>query len=108
VFGGSLDIATSPETLAIIKNAVAQGKVVAGQLGGTDDFYYAGVLEGKQYAYVEDVSAAFPGGIYKGDGVVQDGKIITGGVCPYMARMTGKTDTTAELTQKFIDALKLQ
>jgi putative intracellular protease/amidase len=99
---------TSAETLAIIKAAVAQGKVVAGQLGGVDDLYAAGVLDGKQYAYFDDVSDYLPNAIYKGQGVVQDGKIITGGVCPYMARQTAKKDTTAELTQKFIDALKLQ
>jgi putative intracellular protease/amidase len=98
---------TPPETLAIIKDAAAQGKVIAAQLGGVSDLFYAGVLEGKQYANIEDVSAQYPGSIFKGDGVVQDGKIITGGICPFMARATGKTDTTAVLTQKFIDALKL-
>jgi putative intracellular protease/amidase len=103
-----LEVASSPETLAIIKDAVAQGKVIAGQLGGVYEFYQAGVLKGKQYAYVEDNSSYFPDSIYKGEGIVQDGKIITGGVCPEMAKLTGKTDTTAELTQKFIDVLKLQ
>ena len=101
-------VATSPEALALIKDAVAQGKVVAAQLGGVFDLYQVGVLEGKQYAFVDDPSEYWTGSIYKGDGVVQDGKIITGGVCPFMARDTGKKDTTVELTQKFIAALKLQ
>ncbi|HMD90020.1 MAG TPA: DJ-1/PfpI family protein [Anaerolineaceae bacterium] len=100
--------ATSIETLMIIKNAVAQGKVIAAQYGGVDDFYTAGVLKGKQYAYDEDNSVNYPDAIYKGEGVVQDGNIITGGICPYVAKTTGKPGTTAELIQKFIDALKLQ
>ncbi len=105
----NFNIQTSAGTLALIKDAVAQGKVVAAQLGGVRDLYQAGVLAGKQYAYFEDGSAGyFKGAIYKGTRVVQDGKIITGGICPYMARDTGKKDTTDELTQKFIEALKAQ
>ena len=103
-----LSVNSSAETLALIKDAVAQGKVVAAQLGGVAELYQAGVLAGKQYAIIADASGLAPGAIYKGEGVVQDGKIITGGVCPYMAQTMGKTDTTAELTQKFIDVLKLQ
>lgn len=45
------------------------------------------------------------GGIYKGTGVVQDGNIITPGTRPYIARDTGRTDGTPELTKKLIDAL---
>jgi putative intracellular protease/amidase len=105
--GRDMAVMPSPETLALVKDAVAQGKVIASQLGGVDDLYQAGVMEGKQYAFVEDASGYFPKAIYKGIGVVQDGKIITAGVCPEMAKIMGLKDTTAELTQRFIDALKL-
>jgi hypothetical protein len=43
--------------------------------------------------------------VYSGDGVVQDGNIITSEICPYMAVAIGKPDGTTELTRKLIDAL---
>ena len=46
-----------------------------------------------------------PGAIYKGNGVVQDGNIVTSGSCPFGAKMAGSKDGTPELTQKFIDLL---
>ncbi len=100
------DNTTSPATLALIKDAVAQGKVVAAQFGGVVDLYQAGTLAGKQYTFFSDLSTEWTDAIYKGKGVVQDGNIITGGVCPYLARENTEQDTTVELTQKFIDALK--
>ncbi len=104
----NFEVDTSPATLALIKDAAAQGKVVAAQFGGVIDLYNAGVLAGKQYAFFDDPSENVKNAIYKGKGVVQDGNIITGGVCPYMARDSGEKDTTVELTQKFIDTLKAQ
>ena len=39
-------------------------------------------------------------------GVVQDGNIITSGICPAVAKYNAPvTDETPELTQKLIDAL---
>ncbi len=104
----NFEVDTSPATLALIKDAAAQGKVVAAQFGGVIDLYNAGVLAGKQYAFFNDPSEDVKDALYQGTGVVQDGNIITGGVCPYMARESGEKDTTVELTQKFIDALKAQ
>jgi hypothetical protein len=46
------------------------------------------------------------GAIYSGRDVVQDGNIITSGVCPYIKQMRGWPDGTAELTQKLIAELK--
>jgi putative intracellular protease/amidase len=97
----------APEDIAVIKKAVAQGKLVAAQMGGIYVLDKAGVLQGKQIAILEENNVDFPDAIYKGEGVVQDGNIITGGICPYMAMVTGKKDTTIDLTQKFIDTLKL-
>lgn len=45
-------------------------------------------------------------GIYRGNGVVQDGNIITSGICPMMAKLTGVQDGTARLTQKLIQEIK--
>ena len=93
------------EALEIAKKAVAQGKPVAAQVGGVALLGMAGVLEGKQFALFDELKSLVPGGIHKGQGVVQDGNIITSGICPYMAQGTGNPDGTAELTQKLIDAL---
>ena len=97
----------SPELVAIIEQAVAQGKPVAAQVAGVVTLAAAGGVNGKQYAFMEDLGAYFPEGVYKGTGVVQDGNIITSGTCPRMARETGRTDGTPELTQKFIDSLAI-
>lgn len=93
------------EALEIAKQAVAQGKPVAAQIGGVATLGIAGVLDGKQFAGLAGMASAFPKGIYQGAGVVQDGNIMTSGNCPYMAKMTGMKDGTPELTQKLIDTL---
>jgi protease I len=99
------DSPVSEATLEIIKNANEQGKLIAAQTGGVESLYWAGVLKGKEYAYPEEIEGLSTGSIYKGEGVVQDGNVITGGICPFMEKLCGKKDTTIELTQKFIDAL---
>ncbi|MCX6031361.1 MAG: DJ-1/PfpI family protein [Chloroflexi bacterium] len=94
-----------PEAVRIAKEAVAAGKPVAAQVGGVTILDAAGVLDGKKFAMVADMKDVISRGSYVGEGVVQDGKLITSGVCPYIAKFTGKPDGTAELTQKFIDLL---
>ena len=74
-----------PEGTAIIKEAVAKGKPLAAQTGSVILMSQAGVLKGKKYALAKGWPA-IEGAIYSGDGIVQDGKIITSGVCPYMAK----------------------
>jgi putative intracellular protease/amidase len=81
-----------PDAVEIVKKAAVQGKPVAAQDAAVEILLKAGVLGGKQYAY-------------KGMGAVQDGNIITAGSCPYMAETPGNPDTTAELTQKFINSV---
>jgi putative intracellular protease/amidase len=100
-----MDLPPPAEAVRIATEAVAQGKPVTAQNGGVVTLSAAGVLNGKQFALLEDPGAYMPGGIYKGTGVVQDGNIITSGTCPYMAKMTGMTDGTPELIQKLIDSL---
>jgi putative intracellular protease/amidase len=94
-----------PEAFRVAKEAVEQGKPVAAQVGGVVTLGAAGVLDGKQFALSRRLRPLVPGGVYKGYGVVQDGNIITSGVCPYIATHWGRPDGTLELTQKLIDSL---
>ena len=83
----------SPLAISIVKQAVAKGKPVAAQTGSVYILAEAGVLKGKRYAYLQDRfnpqpphkrDWRFEGAIYSGPGVVQDGMIITSGICPFM------------------------
>lgn len=100
----------SPETLDVVRKAFAEGKWIAAQNYGVMVLFQAGIMNGKQFAMSEtDVgNAAGFKGVYKGEGVVQDGKIITAGICPYMEIVEGEKGTTIELTQKFIESLGSQ
>lgn len=93
------------EAVEIAKQAVAQGKPVAAQVGGVVTLGIAGVLDGKEFGLPYEMAGLVPNGIPKGAQVVQDGNIITSGACPYGAKNFGVQDGTPELTQKFIDAL---
>ena len=93
----------------LVKQAVAQGKPVAAQFGGILTLNAAGVLDGKHFTYVEQGKSLITAknAIYDGEGVVQDGKIVTSSNCPFMEKQMGKPDGTTELTQKFIAELAL-
>jgi putative intracellular protease/amidase len=97
-----------PEPLRVAQKAAALKKPIAAQVHGTFALSIAGVLDGKQYALASELNdiGLVPNGIYKGEGIVQDGNIFTSGICPFMARLTGKPDGTKELMQKFIDYIK--
>lgn len=90
------------QAVEMVKQAAAQGKPIAAQHGSIHTLARAGLLAGKRYAMG---LAVFPEGIYSGTGVVQDGVVITSGICPELARETGKPDGTAELTRKLIAAV---
>ena len=104
----------SPAAVSIVKQAVAKGKPVAAALGSVYILAEAGALKGKRYAFVDDPSnpkppnqkdSRFEGAIYSGRGVVQDGMIITSGICPAMGGAMGMRDGTPELTRAFIAKL---
>jgi len=106
----------SPEAVAIVKKSLADGKPVAAAANATIILAEGGILKGKKYAYATDplnpgkewpkrTDQRFQGGIYSGAGVVQDGKIITSGVCPTLDKLGLGKNETVELTQKFIAAL---
>jgi transcriptional regulator GlxA family with amidase domain len=93
------------KSVEIVKTAIAQGKTIAAQDYGVYILALAGALNGKKYAISSEEKDLIYGGIYQGEGIVQDGNIITSGVCPLLTKLTNKTDGTNKLTQKFIDAL---
>jgi putative intracellular protease/amidase len=105
----------SPEAVAVVKKALADGKPVAAAANSSIILAEAGVLKGKKYAFLVDplkttetrkrTDPRFIDAIYSGPGVVQDGKIITSGVCPNLERVYAMQNGTVELTQKFIAAM---
>jgi len=105
----------SPEAVAIVKKALSDGKPVAAAANSSIILAEAGVLKGKKYAFLVDpltttetrkrTDPRFIDAIYSGPGVVQDGKIITSGVCPNLERVYAMQNGTVELTQKFIAAM---
>jgi putative intracellular protease/amidase len=104
-----------PVAVAIVKQAAAQGKPIAAQFGAVQILAEAGILKGKRYAFMFDPLSPrlgpqkdprFVDAIYSGMDVVQDGNIITSGICPYVGASRGIPDGTAELTQTLIAELK--
>ena len=106
----------SPEMVKTIKDVVAKGKPIAASNGGVTVLGKAGVLKGRKFAFGKDPSEPeakdyfditdLEGATYSGTGVVQDGKIITGGACPSSEVNHGVQNKTFELTQTFIAAIK--
>jgi putative intracellular protease/amidase len=102
------DTVVTSDEINFVKKVVNEGKPLAAQLGGVYVLAKAGILNGRKYALIEDASMSptFKGGIYSGRGVIQDGIIITSGVCPAMAKEKGYPDGTEMLTQTLIAAIK--
>jgi putative intracellular protease/amidase len=105
----------SQESVALIKKALSEGKPVAANANSGIVLAEAGVLKGKKYAFVRDplkttevfktTDPRFADAIYSGPGVVQDGKIITSGVCPFIEMGWGMENVTLKLTRTFISEL---
>lgn len=89
------------------KEVAGKGKPIAAQAGGVVILAKAGLLNGKKYALGADGGndPDFKGGIYSGTGVVQDGNLITSGVCPWIAKESGMADGTERLTKTLIDLI---
>jgi putative intracellular protease/amidase len=98
------------EVVAFVKNISIEGKPMAAQTLSVADFAKAGVLVDKKYAFTIDPDLneypEFKGGIYSGEGVIQDGNIITSGTCPWKTRKYDKPDGTRKLTELFIKAIR--
>ena len=106
--------AISPEVIAIVKKALSSGKPVAANGNAPSILAEAGVLKGKKYSFMRDplkptaTASAFPAfkdAIYSGSGLVQDGPIITSGVCPNIEKTRGMENGTVKLTNAFIAAV---
>ena len=105
----------SPEAVVVVKKALTDGKPVAAAANSSIILAEAGVLKGKKYAFLVDplktpetrkrTDPRFIDAIYSGPGVVQDGKIITSGVCPNLERVYAMENGTIKLTQTFIAAI---
>jgi len=101
----------TPETVAVIKKALADGKPVAAPMSAITILAGADLLKGKKYAFFDDPlkrqppDLRFTDAIYSGRAPVQDGKIITSGGCPATERYLGVQNRTLELTQMFIVAI---
>ena len=106
----------SPKMVTTVKDVVAKGKPIAAAFGAVSVLGKAGVLKGRKFAFPQHPSdpifkgyfdmTGFEGATYSGPGVVQDGKIITGGGCPIWEAYRGIQNRTFELTQTFIAAIK--
>jgi putative intracellular protease/amidase len=106
----------SQEAVALVKKALSDGKLVAANSNSGIVLAEAGVLKGKKYAFQRDplkttevfktTDPRFAGGIYSGQGVVQDGNIITSGICAYIEKAQGIQNVTVPLTQAFISELR--
>ena len=107
--------AVSPEVVAIVKKALSDGKPVAANGNSPIILAEAGVLKGKKYSFTRDplkttatfkiTDPRFEDAIYSGPGVVQDGQIITSGVCPNIEKVWGLENGTVKLTKAFIAAV---
>ena len=105
----------SPEAVAIVKKALADGKPVAASTFSVIILADAGLLKGKKYAFPRDplktdanftlTDLRFEGANYAGRGVVQDGKIITSGICANLEKVNAYQSGTIELTEKLIAAI---
>jgi putative intracellular protease/amidase len=100
----------NPDVASFIEMISAEDKPMAAQTLSVADFANAGVLVDKEYAFTIEPDVKeypdFKGGIYTGEGVIQDGNIITSGTCPWKARKYGVQDGTRQLTQLFIEAVR--
>jgi putative intracellular protease/amidase len=107
--------AVAPEVMAIVKKALSDGKPVAANGNAPSTLAEAGVLKGKKYSYVRDplkptsnapfTLPAFQDAIYSGSGLVQDGLIITSGICATLEKTMGLENGTVKLTKAFIAAV---
>ncbi|UCH13284.1 MAG: DJ-1/PfpI family protein, partial [Bacteroidales bacterium] len=100
----------NPEVVSFVKTVSKEDKPMAAQTLSVAVFAQAGLLINRKYAFTIDPDVNkypdFKGGIYKGEGVIQDGNIITSGTCPWKTREYGKLDGTRKLTQLLVEAIR--
>ena len=99
----------NPDVVSFIKRISGEGKPLAAQTFSVVLLADAGLLVNKKFAFTFEpdleMLPGFSGGIYSGEGVVQDGNIITSGTCPWKTKAFGKPHGTKKLTQLLIQAI---
>jgi hypothetical protein len=90
-------ISLSVPAITIVRDMHARNLPIAAQDGGVKVLDAAGILKGRNHA---------KDGIFKGVGVVRDGDVVTSGVCPYLAQISGLRDDTDQLVTTFVTMLK--
>ena len=99
----------NPDVVSFVKRISTESKPLAAQTFSVVLLADAGLLVNKKYAFTEEPDLKkypnFSGGIYSGEGVIQDGNIITSGTCPWKTRAFGKPHGTRKLTQLLIHAI---
>jgi hypothetical protein len=92
------------DAVEIVRKAILLSMPVASADGGIFVLSKAGALTNRRYAATQDYVKEYDQiGIYAGEGVVQDGMLITAGTC---CLDTGKKDGTSELMELFVRSLK--
>ncbi len=96
------------EAIQLVQSVAKLNKPIAAQVGSVFLLANAGLLEGKKYAFFQDLSKAelFKDCTYIGSGVVRDGNIVTSGTCPWLDHMLMGNDGTRKLTQTFISMIE--
>lgn len=92
----------------MLREALASGKPVAAQSGSVVTLAKAGILSGRKFAYPEAWVAEVPEfgeSIHAGEGIVEDGALITSAVSPYAAETLQAEDGTQALTGALIKQL---
>lgn len=97
------------EVVTLIEEAYKSGKPIAASRGSVAILGEAGVLEGREYSYAQEVDVnerpEFKGGTYTGTGYTQDGNVTTVGICPLASKSLKLPDGTEDLTKGFIHSL---
>lgn len=103
---GGTQYTVPSKAVDLVKQAGQDDLPMAAQQSGVIILGEAGVLQGKNYAIASVNQNAAWGGTYQGEGVVVDGKIVTSGICPYIAAQTGTQAGTDEMLSRFIALLE--
>lgn len=106
----------NPKAVTFVTQVLSKNKPIAVQTNSILTLAKAGGLNGKKYAFwTEKILDAplypeFKSGTFSGTGVIQDGLIITSGICPSMSRASGfkNKDGTAELTRSLVSVIKAE
>jgi len=93
---------------SMLMEALATGKPVAAQAGSVVTLAKAGILRGRRFAFPEAWVADVPEfgeSVHAGEGIVEDGKLITSAISPYAAEALHAEDGTQALTGALIKQL---